>query len=176
MKIALLPPLSYTYEAYEKYMKNDLISCDNIQEIIDSVNHKDSQLGIIPLENRIIGKINSYDLKGLSIIKKIKLPIEMALGGIGYRNKINKVISKKEALMQCSEYLSFNQLESIEESSTVAGIEKILEKNLIDTAAIGSEKALRHYGLKVYERDISNLKPNYTIFGVISLCQNDFAF
>ena len=95
----------------------------------------------------------------------------MALGGIGYRNDIKKVISKKEALMQCSDYISFNQLESIEESSTVVGIQNILKNHIPDTAVICSEKALKHYGLKAYEKDISNIIPNYTIFGIISRCR-----
>lgn len=169
MKIASLPPLTYTYEAYEKYMRDNLVSYDNIQGVIDSVKNNQSQLGIIPLENRIIGKINSYDLKGLKIIGRINVPIEMALGGIGYRNGIRKVISKNEALMQCSNYIHFNELETIEEDSTVAGIKNIIEENLTSTAVICSEKALKYYSLKVYEKDISNIIPNYTIFGIISL-------
>lgn len=168
MKIASLGYLTYTYEVYEKHLQGDCIRCDTLQEIVDSVKEGKVSLGIVPLENKIIGKLNSYNMKGLEIIKTIKLPIEMALGGIGYRGNIKKVISKKEALMQCSEYLRFNEMVVLEENSTVAGIQEILEKNLIDTAVICSERALKYYNLKIYEKDISNLKHNYTMFGIIS--------
>jgi len=170
MKIAYLGKLTFTHELYEKCLKNGndvLISCKTLAGIADAVRNNKAELGILPLKNGIIGKINSYDLNNLKIIKKIKLPIKMSLGGIGNKNKIRYIISKKEVFHQCSDYIKKKKLQIIEEKSTVSGINKILRYNLKDTAVICSEKAMKYHKLKIYQEDISNIKPNYTIFGLI---------
>jgi len=170
MKIAYLGKLTFTHELYEKCLKNGndvLISCKTLAEIADAVRNNEAELGILPLENRIIGKINGYDLNNLKIIKKIKLPIKMSLGGIGDEKDVKHVISKKEVFYQCSNYIKKKKLQIIEEKSTVSGINRILKHNLKDTAVICSEKALKINNLRVYREDISNIKPNYTIFGLI---------
>lgn len=167
MKIAHLGKLTFTYEIYQKYLEGDSVSYGSIQKIVDSVRQGHADLGIVPLENRIVGKINSYNLKDVKIIREIKLPIKMALGGIGNKEEIRSVISKNEALMQCEKYISGKKLIKLESQNTVSGIEQIVKYRLNDRAAICSEKALKYYGLKVYEKDISDIKPNYTIFGII---------
>ena len=167
MKIAHLGKLTFTYEVYQKYLEGEPVSYASIQHIVDSVRRSHADLGIVPLENRIVGKINSYDLKDVRIIRKIKLPIKMALGGIGNKKEIRYVISKNEALMQCKKYISSKKLIKIESQNTVSGIEQIVRYHLADRAVICSEKALKYHGLKIYEKDISDIKPNYTIFGII---------
>jgi len=92
----------------------------------------------------------------------------MSLGGIGNEKSVKHIISKKEAFYQCSNYIKKKKLQIIEENSTVSGIEKILKYNLKDHAVICSEKAIKQHKLNVYQKDISNIKPNYTIFGLIT--------
>ena len=185
MKIAHLGKLTFTYEIYqkihqdfrvlgnvlhfrhEKYLEGEPVSYDSIQDIVDSVRLGHADLGIIPLKNRIVGKINSYDLKDVRIIRKIKLPIKMALGGLGNKEEIRYVISKSEALMQCEKYISSKKLIKLESNNTVSGIEQIVRYRLNDMAVICSENALLANKLRVYEKDISDIKPNYTIFGII---------
>ena len=175
MKISYLGKLTFTHEVFEKYIKKDsisysLIECKSLSEIADSVRENYADLGILPLTNRIIGKINSYNLDGIEIIEKIKMPIRMSIGGIGKKHEIKCLISKKEAFSQCSRYIKENKLKIIEDNSTVSGIEKILKYKLLDTAVICPYNALKAKNLKVYENDISNIKPNWTIFGLI--CAN----
>ena len=168
MKIATLGKLTFTYEIYEKYLEGDSVSCDSIQDIVNSVISGYADLGVIPLKNRIVGKINSYNLKDTRIIRKIKLPIKMSIGGLGKEKDIKYVISKKEALEQCKKYIYARKFSVIESESTVKGIEHILKYHIKYRAVICSENALKANGLKIYRKDISDIKPNYTIFGIIS--------
>jgi len=172
MKIAYLGKLTFTHEVFEKYIKKDsqdysLIEYKSLSEIADSVRKNYADMGILPMINRIIGKINSYNLDGIKIIEKIKMPVKLSMGGIGKKHEIKYLISKKEAFSQCSGYIQENKLKIIEDNSTVSGIEKILKYKLLDTAVICPYNALKTKNLKVYENDISNIKPNWTIFGVI---------
>ena len=172
MKIAYLGPLTFTDDVFQRYIKKDsenyaLLTCRTINDIVHAVRQGAADIGIVPLENRIIGRINGSNIEGLQLIKKIKMPIKMALGGLGNKAEINYLISKKEAIAQCSRYINKNWLIPIDAESTAKGIEMLLNYRMNNSAVICSQRALRVSGLRIYEKDISNIKSNWTIFGII---------
>ena len=196
MKIAYLGPLTFTDDVFERYIKKDsesyaLLACKSIDNIVYAVKQGFADIGIVPLENRVIGRINGSNIDGLQLIKKIKMPIRMALGGLESKTivkdislslstqrqnggniniveyNIKYLISKKEAIAQCSRYINKNWLIPIDAESTAKGIEMLLNYRMNDSAVLCSERALRMNGLRIYETDISNIKPNWTIFGII---------
>ena len=172
MKIAYLGPLTFTDDVFQRYIKKDsenyaLLTCRTINDIVHAVRQGAADIGIVPLENRIIGRINGSNIEGLQLIKKIKMPIRMALGGLGNKAEINYLISKKEAIAQCSRYINKNGIIPIDAESTAKGIEMLLNYRMNNSAVICSQRALRVSGLRIYEKDISNIKSNWTIFGII---------
>ncbi|GIX47664.1 MAG: hypothetical protein KatS3mg131_1875 [Candidatus Tectimicrobiota bacterium] len=82
---------------------------------------------------------------------------------------IRRILSKDQALKQCSAYLHqhYPEAQLIEVASTSAAMEAIVRQRWHDAAAIGSEAALRQYGLHVIARNIGNVKHNKTRFAVL---------
>src|SRR3989338_1418751 len=126
------------------------LTCRTINDIVHAVKQGVVDIGIVPLENRIIGRINGSDIDGLQLIRKIKMPIRMALGGLGNKAEINYLISKKEAIAQCSRYINKNGIIPIDAESTAKGIEMLLNYRMNNSAVICSQRALRVSGLRIY--------------------------
>lgn len=135
-----------------------------------AVNH-----GVVPIESLIQGPVtetldNLFRYAGqVTIGDMLVLPITHALGALGQPAEIRRILSKDQALYQCSAYLTqqFPHAKLIETPSTTAAMETILQQGWHDAAAIGSESALRQYGLEVLQRNIGNLPHNKTKFVVL---------
>lgn len=185
MKIAILGPKgTYSEEAAKKHDRNaEIICCKSITHVFESINDNKANAGIAPTFNKFEGANNETldclwqygsnsmhqgNDHGARITDIIVLDIVHCIGTLHNASKIKKILSKREALRQCSRYIDghYPYAERTEAASTAQAIEDIVKQNLYDAAAIGSEAALMQYGLEVIDNDI--VKKNKTLFAVVS--------
>ena len=172
MKIGFLGPRgTYTEEAAKAAMADAVYApYASIESVFDAVARQEVDRGLVPIENVIQGPVTetldnlfqrAVDVK---IVDMLVLPIQHAIGVLGPQSQVSRVLSKDQALKQCSAYLqaNFPQAQCLDVDSTSAAMETIATERLTDAAAIGGETALKQYGLHVLDRDIGNVKQNKT--------------
>lgn len=81
---------------------------------------------------------------------------------------VKKVLSKHEALVQCSAYLAAHDIETEAYSNTAAAAKFIAETRPEGVGAVCSAQAAEEYGLEIIAADIQNTDNNCTRFIVIS--------
>ena len=177
MKLGFLGPQgTYTEEAAKAAMSGaDLVPYASIESVFDAVSRHEVDRGLVPIENVIQGPVtetldNLFQCSGrVKIVNMLVLPIQHAIGVLSSQSRVRRVLSKDQALKQCSAYLqaNFPQAQCIDVESTSAAMETISRQRLADSAAIGSETALKRYGLHVLDRDIGNVRQNKTRFAVL---------
>ncbi|MCK4522252.1 MAG: prephenate dehydrogenase/arogenate dehydrogenase family protein [Nanoarchaeota archaeon] len=179
------PKGTFSQEAGKKYIKEkdlkdvDLFEAKKIDDIFKVLDEGNIDIGIVPVENIIGGPVfetllNLYNYDNIKRFDSILLPIEHCVGCLEISNPedITKVISKDQALSQCSDYLkekfpNIMTSDYIDVTSTVIGIEKIAKERLKNAIAIAPENTLLEYGFKVIDKNVGNEKNNKTIFAVI---------
>jgi prephenate dehydratase/prephenate dehydrogenase len=177
VKIGFLGPQgTYTEEAAKAAVAEaDLVPYASIESVFDAVARQEVDRGLVPIENVIQGPVtetldNLFQGAGrVKIVNMLVLPILHSIGVLSSQSQVSRVLSKDQALKQCSVYLqaNFPQAQCVEVESTSAAMETISKQRLTDSAAIGSETALKQYGLHVLDRDIGNVKQNKTRFAVL---------
>lgn len=177
MKIGFLGPQgTYTEEAAKAAVAEaTYIPYTSIDAVFEAVVHQDVDRGLVPIENVIQGPVtetldNLYRYaEVLTIVDMLVLPIQHAIGVLDPTTSVRRVLSKDQALKQCSAYLQehYPRAQQIEVPSTSGAMETIATQRLLDAAAIGSPLALQQYGLHILDRDIGNVKRNKTRFAVL---------
>ncbi|MGJ7043841.1 prephenate dehydratase [Thermoanaerobacterium thermosulfurigenes] len=136
--------------------------------------NKDDE-GLVPIENSIEGTVNVTldmlinDADGLKIKREIVIPISHCL--IADKNleldEIKLVISHPQALAQCRNYIRRNlpNAEIVTADSTAKAVSEI--KNKAYAAAIGNAGAAEIYGAQIIDKDIQDVKNNFTRFVVL---------
>ena len=177
MKIGFLGPQgTYTEEAAKAARgEADHVPYASIESVFDAVARQEVDRGLVPIENVIQGPVTEtldnlfHCVDRVQIIDMLVLPIQHAIGVLSPQSQVSRILSKDQALKQCSAYLqaNFPQAQCLDVDSTSAAMETIATERLADAAAIGSETALKQYGLHVLDRDIGNVKQNKTRFAVL---------
>jgi len=178
IKIGYLGPAgTYTEKAAKAYSKNkaEIINYNSIEEVFKSVAEKQANLGVVPLENIVQGIVTEtldslFEYSGrIFITDSLIIPISHYLGALKNQGKIEKILSKDQALRQCSRYLSKNyrDAELIETKSTAAAVEMITKGNLVNSAAIADKEKILSYGLEIIAEDIGNVQDNKTKFAIL---------
>ena len=177
MKIGFLGPQgTYTEEAAKAAVADaDYVPYVSIESVFDAVARQEVERGLVPIENVIQGPVTEtldnlfQGADRVKIVNMLVLPIEHAIGVLSPQSQVSRILSKDQALKQCSVYLqaTFPQAQCLDVDSTSAAMETIATERLTDAAAIGSEAALKQYGLHVLDRDIGNVKRNKTRFAVL---------
>jgi prephenate dehydratase/prephenate dehydrogenase len=170
------PPGTYTEEAARVAMPDArYLPYPSIDAVFEAVARHDVERGLVPIENVIQGPVtetldNLYRYaEQLKLVDMLVLPIQHALGVLSPATQIRRVLSKDQALKQCSAYLQehYPQAQQVDMASTSAAMEAIITERLSDAAAIGSPQALQQYGLHILARDIGNVQRNKTRFAVL---------
>ena len=177
VKIGFLGPQgTYTEEAAKAAMADAVyMPYASIESVFDAVARQEVARGLVPIENVIQGPVTEtldnlfHCADRVKIVDMLVLPIQHAIGVLSPQSRVSRVLSKDQALKQCSAYLQANypQAQCLDVDSTSAAMETIATQRLTDAAAIGSETALKQYGLHVLDRDIGNIKQNKTRFAVL---------
>lgn len=154
------------------YNESILFPCKNFKDIFDKVNSQVVDLGVIPVENSLTGRIreptNLLTSSSLNIINEGLLKIEHSLiseSKIAIEN-IKEIYGHPEALIQCKEFLSTLNCKVISWYDG-AGASTII-KELENSGLVASEKVAELYGLTVIKKGIQDSKENTTRFFVIS--------
>ena len=187
MKIAYLGPEgSYSNLAAKSFIEaenvegsgwNECMPFRNFAEVLNAVATGIADAGAIPIENSIQGSVaQNLDLmqetEGVYAVKEFVLNIDHRLvhkEGVDI-SEIGRVYSHRQALDQCSEFLSkrmpFASLRETE--STAFGLTKAMEDESGKSAAIvGAHVENLRRGFVVGEECLSDEKNNYTHFLLI---------
>lgn len=170
------PAGTYTEEAAKTAMPHATYRpYASIEAVFDAVARQEVTRGLVPIENVIQGPVtetldNLYHYAAqIKIVDMLVLPIQHALGVLTPEAHVTRILSKDQALKQCSSYLQthYPSAQQVEMASTSFAMETIVTQRLHDAAAIGSPTALQHYGLHILGRDIGNIQRNKTRFTVL---------
>jgi len=152
----------------------EVIPRSSFEEVFTAVSAQKVTHGIIPIENTIGGTIHrNYDLlleHELPIVGEVKLLIQhhlIVLNGTS-KDQVRRVYSHPQGLAQCDLFLrTLKSVEIVATYDTAGSAKMIKEQNLENSAAIASERAAKHFDLKVLESGIQDYKDNFTRFLLI---------
>ncbi len=182
-------PGSYAYEVLINLIKNNMnmkkgtdeqnlkniVNFASHRELVEAVHNRKVDMAILPIENSIVGEVrDSIDLinkKNIHIIGEVQHKIEHNLLGVKGSSieKIKRVYSHEQALMQCSDFLSFYpDWETEKMTNTAVSGKYISDMENIENACIANMKTKEMYNLELLAENINNEKENYTRFFIIS--------
>jgi chorismate mutase/prephenate dehydratase len=151
----------------------DVKPCENFDDVFESVKTGDADYGVVPVENSIEGSVNrTYDLfleYDLNVCGEIIIRISHCL--IAHKgtsiSQIKTVYSHPQALAQCRKFLEQHSLKAISTFDTAGSVKMIKEAEMIDAAAIASERAAQIYDMTILAMEIEDIKNNSTRFFVL---------
>lgn len=166
-----------SFRLIEEYFTNyDSISYLTIDDLFFALEKYHIDCFVLPISNNTTGVINDHleiikKYSNYEIVENLPLKINHTLYGLLDSNlkDINKIVSHKEALKQCSIFTK--NFELIETWNTFAGIEYITDKKDISIAAIAPSN-IKNENIKELCNNISNNENNITNFIVIINSQN----
>jgi len=172
MKVAFLgPKTSFSHEAVLKvFPKADLLEVHSIPSVFSSVESKEADFGIVPLENSTEGSVNAtLDLLIQSDLKiSGELFVDVAHCLLSKQgSSITRIYSHPQAFAQCQQWLQKNcpKAELADSSSTASAAE--LASREPGSAAIASKASAKEFGLGVVAKNIQDLGFNKTRFIVL---------
>lgn len=131
--------------------------------------------GMLPIENTTAGSVyEAYDLLlryNLSLVGEEIVDVRHCLLGVNDVpiESIRRIHSHPQALAQCSEFLAgLPACEGVAAANTALAARHVRDLKNPAEAAIASEEAGVHFGLRVLRRDIANQPVNYTRFVVVA--------
>lgn len=166
-------PGAYSHSAAKKLFNSaEPTFLPGFTDVFEAVKNGDGDYGVVPVENSDAGSVAEvYDLimrHRMYIVGETDIPIRHCLCRAGGTGDIKRVISKHEALMQCTAYLNEHGIGMEAFSNTAAAAKRIAEEAPEGLGAVCSADAAEVYGLEIVERDIQNTDNNCTRFVVIS--------
>ena len=180
-RIAYLgPPGTFTEEAL--LAQPDLAAArrtayGSFPDVLDAVEHREADLGVVALENSIEGTVNvSLDLlifaHELLIVRELQLSVAQCLVGLAGTEMaaVKKVVSIPVATAQCRSWLAVN-LPGVEQEaspSTAGAVRRVAEAGDPQVVAVGTRHAARLYGLEVLADGIEDHDDNTTRFVVVA--------
>ena len=155
------------YKDFDKTLKSSIL------QVIEAVDNNKGNIGVVPIENSIEGIVRetldnlARTTSRVMITGEIVVPISHCLISKSENaSKIDKIISKPEAIAQCRYFIDANLKDSVAKISATSTSEAV--RQLVDLpenyAAIGTFKAAEIYGLKVIAKKINDEKDNLTRF------------
>ncbi len=174
LKIAYLgPPATFTHQAARLRFGASVqyCSCDTISDVFASVEKKQADYGVVPIENSTEGAVthtlDELAETSLKIVAEVYLPIAHHLLARCPKEQIQKIYSKPEVFGQCRRFLQSEMagVELVPVSSTARAAE--LAANEPGAGALASAQAAEIYGLNIVASDVQDLRGNTTRFLVV---------
>ena len=149
--------------------------CESFEELFGAVKSGQVQLGVIPIENSLIGTISmSTDLllaNDLKIVGETQIRVVHCLiapKDIKLR-QIKKIYSHPAALDQCRKFFKTHPTKQpIPYYDTAGAVKMLAESDMKDSAAIASPYAADVYGMNKLKQSIEDEKFNFTRFFLLS--------
>jgi len=167
---------SYSEEAAITLLGSDasIIECDDFAETFAAFESKSVDYLVVPVENKIVGTIQTpadiLRLKKLKIFERLELKVRHVLAGTDEADfeSLASVRSHVEALKQCRQFLSEHpNLIQVIGADRAGSIRRIVEEGDPQRSAIGSRRAADLYGAKILREDIADDIENWTTFCLI---------
>lgn len=144
-------------------------------EVVGALRSGELEYALLPIENTIAGSINEvYDLiakHDVTVVGEEAWFVEHCLVGLpdATLDGLRVVRSHPVALQQCQVFLD-GLVGCVTESyhDTAGAAEAVANEGDPTVAAISSEEAAHHYGLKILRREISDQHENFTRFLLIA--------
>lgn len=156
------------------FPKGEMKYFKQFDQILDAIDKKECDFGILPLENSSFGSVKEvYNLmleRNFYIVGSYKLDINHYLLGNLDANlsDIKKVYSHPQALGQCGKYIKRYGFIPKEYYNTALSAKFIKDKKDKSLGAIGSKFAGEIYDLKILDENIQNQSNNYTRFIIVA--------
>jgi prephenate dehydratase len=168
-------PGAYSHLACgEVYPKLEPLPCVNFEDALAAVKTGRAQLGMIPVENSIAGRVadihHLLPNSGLHIVGEHYQPVRHQLLGVkgAKLRDLTHVHSHVQALSQCRKSIARLGLQRVVGADTAGSAQEIAKAGDKTQAAIASSLAAKIYGLDVVERDVADSDDNTTRFMVLS--------
>jgi prephenate dehydratase len=158
----------------EAYPQAKPVPCPTFEDALNSVAQGEADLGMIPIENSVAGRVadihHLMPNAGLHIIAEWFLPIRNQLLAIkGTRlADIRSVESHVMALGQCRSFIRKLGVKSIVAADTAGAAREVAERGEQSCAAIASRLAAEIYGLDILAENIEDEAHSTTRFVVLA--------
>ncbi len=169
-------PGCFSEIAAEKMFGKDInkIGLETFEDVVRSVIESKDDLGILPVENTIIGKISTnYDLllyNPVFIVSEIKIKIRfnlMTSRDVRFED-IEEIWSHPAALEQCKNYILKNNWKPVAIYDTAGGAKLLKENHKRNIAILADSEVSKKYGLKILEKGVEDNSNNFTRFYIIT--------
>ncbi len=146
------------------------VPCRTFDEVFDSVEAGENDLGLVPIENSLAGSIHrNYDLllrHGLHIVGETQLRIEHCLiANPGVKLSDVKVVrSHPQALAQCERHLAEMGVVAEAAYDTAGSVRDLRDGGARDAGALASRLAAGVYGMAILRESMEDNQQNYTRF------------
>lgn len=158
-----------------KQQQLETLFSETFEDVFHRVTSGEARFGLVPIENTTAGNIvKVYDhliSSKLQIIGEEKLKVKHCLIGTESSSleSVTDVYSHPQAIAQCNQFFLDNpQVSSHFRSSTSSALRLVSEYQNPKIAAIASELAAKHFGLKILKHTLNNYQENYTRFVLIA--------
>ena len=152
------------------FPKAKIIPCETFEEVFESVMANKSDIGLIPVENSVAGRVaeihSLMHKTPLKIVGEFFMKVELHLLGTEKINinQIKNVRSHIHALSQCRKFIKKNKVKTIVSADTALAAKEISEKNNPAESAIATKLAAQIYNLKVLKKNVEDSLQNITRF------------
>ena len=152
------------------FPKAKIIPCETFEEVFESVMTNKSDIGLIPVENSVAGRVaeihSLMHKTPLKIVGEFFMKVELHLLGTEKINinQIKNVRSHIHALYQCRKFIKKNKVKTIVSADTALAAKEISEKNNPTESAIATKLAAQIYNLKVLKKNVEDSLQNITRF------------
>ncbi len=143
-------------------------------EVMDAVARGECELGVVPVENSLMGAIlQAVDLlleTELHVVREITVRVShavMAMPGVRLAD-VKRVYSQQPALDQCTTFLKKHNITPVTAHDTAGSAKDLAARGSLDEGVIASRRAAELYGLEVLERGVEDEPFNFTRFLVLS--------
>lgn len=166
-------PGAYSHSAALRlFPEQEPVFLPGFRDVFEAVKNGGGDYGVVPVENSDAGSVSEvYDLimrHRMFIVGAADIPVRHCLCRARGTGTVKKVISKQEALAQCTAYFAENGIETEAFSNTAAAARYVAENRPEGVGAVCSADAARVYGLEILAEDIQNTDNNCTRFVVIA--------
>jgi len=154
----------------ELFPKAKVIPCETFEEVFDSVRTNKSNIGLIPVENSVAGRVaeihSLMHKTPLKIVGEYFMKVELHLLGVKKIkiNQVKNVRSHIHALSQCRKFIKKSKIKMIVTPDTALAAKEVSEENNPTESAIASKLAGKIYNLKILKKNVEDSFQNITRF------------
>ena len=154
----------------ELFPKAKVIPCETFEEVFDSVRTNKSNIGLIPVENSVAGRVaeihSLMHKTPLKIVGEYFMRVELHLLGVKKIkiNQVKNVRSHIHALSQCRKFIKKSKIKMIVTPDTALAAKEVSEENNPTESAIASKLAGKIYNLKILKKNVEDSFQNITRF------------